>query len=101
MYPLEWIMKPPDPEFRERNRKERLWFVKKQAEWVRSVPNEVRSEEQCRMINALYANKDQFPLTKEEYLNMIEKARAFSKNRKGSPPFPERLKDRNNQKIEI
>ena len=85
-------MKPPDPEFRERNRKDRLWFVKKQAEWVRSVPNEVWSEKQCNLINALYAHKDQFPLTKEEYLNMIEKARALSKRRKGSPPLPKRLR---------
>lgn len=85
-------MKPPDPEFRERNRKDRLWFVKKQAEWVRSVPNEVWSEEQCKLINALYAHKGQFPLTKEEYLNMIEKARALSGRRKGSPPLPKRLR---------
>lgn len=85
-------MKPSDPEFRERNRKERLWFVKKQVEWVLSVPNEVWSEQQRKMIDALYANKDQFPLTKEEYLNMIEKARALSKRRKGFPPFPQRLR---------
>ena len=85
-------MKPPDPEFREKIRKDRIWFVKKQAEWVLSVPNEVWSEEQCRLINNLYAHKDQFPLTKEEYLNMIEKARALSGRRKGSPPLPERLR---------
>lgn len=85
-------MKPPDPGFREMNRKERLLFVKKHARWVRSVPNEVWSEEQCRLINALYENRDQFPLTKEEYLNMVEKARALSGRRKGSPPLPERLR---------
>lgn len=85
-------MKPPDSEFRERNRKERIWFVKKQAEWVRSVPNEVWSEQQCRMINALYAHKDQYPLTKKEYLEMIEKARLLSGRRKGSPPLPKRFR---------
>ena len=85
-------MKPPDLEFREKNRKERIWFVKKQAEWVRSAPNEVWSEQQCKMINALFANKDQFPLTKEEYLNMVEKARILSMRQKGSPPLPKRLR---------
>jgi len=81
-------MIPPDPEFRQQNRRERIWFVKKSAAWVRSVPNEVWSERQCALINALLANRANFPLTKEQYLRMIESARRKSDRRKGSPVMP-------------
>jgi len=84
-------MIPPDPEFRQQNRRERILFVKKSADWVRSVPNEVWSERQCALINALLANRSNLPLTKEQYLRMIETARRKSDRRKGSPVMPSRV----------
>lgn len=81
-------MKPPGKEFRENLRKERIWFVKKSAEWVRSVPNEVWSLKQAEFINSLFKNRDSYPLTREQYLSMIEIARSLSGRRKGSPPMP-------------
>jgi len=85
-------MIPPDPEFRLQNRKERIWFVKKSADWVRSVPNEVWSARQCTLINALLANRDTIPITKEQYLNMIESAQRNSDRRTGSPVMPSRIR---------
>ncbi|MCX6700226.1 MAG: hypothetical protein NTV68_09895 [Methanomicrobiales archaeon] len=84
-------MIPPDPEFRQQNRRERIWFVKKSADWVRSVPNEVWSERQCALINALFVNRANFRLNKEQYLMMIESARRKSDRRKGSPVMPSRV----------
>lgn len=81
-------MIPPDPEVRQQNRRERIWFVKKSAEWVKSVPNEVWSERQCVLINALLLNRANIPFTKEQYMRMIESARQNSDRRKGSPVMP-------------
>jgi hypothetical protein len=81
-------MIPPDPELRQQNRRERICFVKKSADWVRSVPNEVWSGRQCVLINALLANRANIPITKEQYLRMIESARRNSDRRTGSPVMP-------------
>ena len=85
-------MIPPDPELRLQNRRERIWFVKKLADWVRAVPNEVWSARQCTLINALLANRENMPITKEQYLNMIESAQQHSDRRTGSPVMPSRMK---------
>jgi len=84
-------MIPPDPELRLQNGRERIWFVKKSADWVRSVPNEVWSERQCTLINALLANRGNIPITKEQYLRMIESAQRNSDRRTGSPVMPSRI----------
>jgi hypothetical protein len=81
-------MIPPDPEFREQNRRERIWFVRKSADWVRSVSNEVWSARQCILINALLANRGNILITKEQYLRMIESAQRNSDKRTGSPVMP-------------
>jgi len=84
-------MIPPDPELREQNRRERIWFVKKSADWVRGVSNEVWSERQCNLINALLANRGNMPITKEQYLRMIESAQRNSNRRTGTPVMPSEM----------
>jgi hypothetical protein len=84
-------MKPPDDDYREKNRRERIWFVKKSAEWVNKVPNEIWSHRQSEFINSLFLNRKNFPLTKEQYLCMIEKARSVSNRQTGSPPMPKNI----------
>ena len=84
-------MNPPDPEFREKNRRERIRFVKQSAAGVRSVQNEVWSERQCTLINALLANRRSLPITREQYLGMIASARRRSDRRRGSPVMPSRM----------
>lgn len=74
---------------REKNRIERIWFVKKSAEWVRTTPNEVWSKKHSEFINSLFLNRKNFPLTKEQYLHMVDTARSRSNRRKGSPPMPD------------
>lgn len=86
--PLESPMRSPDIEFREKNRNERIWFVKKSAEWVITVPNKVWSQRQSELINSLFLNRKNFPLTKEQYLNMLSTAREVSHRRTGSPCMP-------------
>lgn len=41
-------------EFREQNRKDRLWFVDYWAEYVRTHPDEDWSMQQNKLINAVY-----------------------------------------------
>ena len=50
---------------REKNRQERLAFVRRHALWVRRVPNEVWSREQAYLIDAFLANAGSYavPLT--------------------------------------
>ena len=84
-------MIPPDPELREQNKRERIWFVKKSADWVKNVSNEVWSERQCTLINALLVNRENIPITKEQYLRMIESAKKISDRRTGSPVMPSEM----------
>ncbi|HNV39563.1 MAG TPA: hypothetical protein PKJ46_10425 [Methanoculleus sp.] len=55
---------------RERNRQERLAFVRRHALWVREVPNEVWSREQADLIDAFFENAENFALSRSEYLRM-------------------------------
>ena len=85
-------MIPPDNEFREKIRKDRISFIMRSTEWVLSVPNEVWSKKQSEFINSQFHNRKSYPLTKSQYLHMIETARRLSGRRKGSPPMPERFR---------
>jgi len=60
---------------REKNRQERLAFVRRHALWVREVPNEVWSREQADLIDAFFENAQNFALSRSEYLRMHRVAR--------------------------
>jgi len=55
---------------RERNRQERLAFVRKQALWVREVPNEVWSREQADLIDSFLENAGNYALSRARYLDL-------------------------------
>jgi hypothetical protein len=55
---------------REKNRQERLAFVRKHALWVREVQNEVWSREQADLIDAFFENAENFALSRSDYLRM-------------------------------
>ena len=57
---------------RERNREERLEFIRFYAEWVKKVPNEVWSRQQARLINSFVKNARNFKMSREAYLRMVE-----------------------------
>ncbi|UUX92568.1 hypothetical protein [Methanoplanus endosymbiosus] len=61
---------------REDNRKERLDFIRKYAEWVRSVPNDVWSSQQAVILNSFMKNAANYALSPEEYLKMKAKSSA-------------------------
>ncbi|ASJ10298.1 hypothetical protein A3L12_02795 [Thermococcus sp. P6] len=50
-------------------------FIKLYLEWLRKTPNEIWSRRQAEFINALLENAVNFPLSKEEYLRIKERAR--------------------------
>ncbi|HRT11857.1 MAG TPA: hypothetical protein P5131_01675 [Methanoculleus sp.] len=62
---------------REKNRQERLAFVRRHALWVRRVPNEVWSREQADLIDAFLANAGSYALSRARYLEMHQ---ALSRN---------------------
>jgi hypothetical protein len=64
---------------REKNRQERLAFVRRHALWVREVPNEVWSREQADLIDAFFENAQNFALSRSDYLQMHRVARHCSK----------------------
>ena len=55
---------------RERNLLQRLEFVRFYARWVKSVPNEVWSEQQAVIINSMVKNARNFMMSVEEYLEL-------------------------------
>ena len=57
---------------REANRRERLWFVRYYANWVRKVQNRVWSREQAKFIDSLILNARNFYLSPKGYLKMKE-----------------------------
>jgi len=59
----------------KRDMKERIKFIKRYVEWLKKTPNEVWSAQQAEFINALLENAKNFPLSKEEYLRMKERAK--------------------------
>ncbi|MDK2915684.1 hypothetical protein [Methanoculleus sp. DTU007] len=60
---------------REKNRQERLNFVRRHALWVRGVPNEVWSREQADLIDAFFENAKNFALSRSDYLQMHQTQR--------------------------
>ncbi len=60
---------------REKNRQERLAFVREYALWVRRVPNEVWSREQADLIDAFLANAGNYALSRARYLRMHQARR--------------------------
>ena len=60
---------------RERNLLQRLEFVRFYARWVKSVPNEVWSEQQAVIINSMVKNARNFMMSVEEYLELKNKER--------------------------
>jgi len=61
---------------REKNRQERLAFVRRYAEWVNEVPNEVWSSQQALIIESFLENARNYALTPSEYLRMHKTVRA-------------------------
>ncbi len=57
-----WYTWPWENSYVKKRMNGKFWY--KQAEWVRSVPNKVWREHQCRMIHALYAPY-RYPWTKK------------------------------------
>ena len=70
---------------KERNKEERLKFIRFYAEWVRKVPNEVWSRQQAELINSFVKNARNFKMSKEAYLRMVDyKASGKGVREKGS-----------------
>ena len=63
---------------REQNRKERLAFIRRYSEWVKSVPNEVWSRQQASLINSFLSNSKNFQLDRKEYLAMKSRSKAVT-----------------------
>ncbi|WP_305066727.1 hypothetical protein [Methanoculleus sp.] len=55
---------------REKNRQERLAFVRRHALWVRRVPNEVWSRQQADLIDSFLENARNYALSRARYLEM-------------------------------
>ena len=58
---------------REQNLKERLNFIRFYANWVKTVPNEIWSQQQAEFIDSLFDNAKNFSLTPEKYLKAIRR----------------------------
>ncbi len=59
----------------EKNRQERLWFVRHWAEYVKTHPDKDWSKQQNVIINSMFQNSKNYPLTKEQYLDIKERLR--------------------------
>ncbi len=72
---------------RERNRMERLTFIRRYSKWVKSVPNEVWSRQQASLINSFLSSSKNFQLGREEYLAMKSRSKStttqMSKHNRG------------------
>ena len=60
---------------RHANFEERLEFTRRNAAWVKSVPNEVWSRECAKLINSFMESARNFALTPQQYLKMVERRR--------------------------
>ena len=56
---------------RDRNRSERLAFIRSYAAWVRSAPNSEWSSQQAELINAFMENAKNYAISREQYLNIV------------------------------
>jgi len=69
---------------KSQNFKERLWFIHLYAQWVKSVPNYEWSNQQAKFIDSLILNGQNYCLSPEEYLNMIDAGKKVKNKRLGS-----------------
>lgn len=53
-----------------RDRKERMWFIRLWANYVRTHPDKEWSAQQRILIDSQFQNAQNYPLTKEEYLEI-------------------------------
>ena len=60
---------------REQGRMERLAFIKRYSEWVKSVPNAVWSRQQASLINSFLTSSKGFQLGRREYLMMKDRSK--------------------------
>lgn len=58
---------------KKKNFEERLKFIHYYAEWVKKVPNEVWSKQQAELINSFMLNAHNFRMSREKYLEMVDK----------------------------
>jgi hypothetical protein len=56
---------------REKNRLERLEFIRSYAAWVLRVPNCEWSSQQAELINAFMENAGNYALSREQYLRIM------------------------------
>lgn len=57
---------------RNRNREERLAFVRAYARWVKAVPNEVWSRQQAEFLDSLFDNS-RASISAEAYLRIVDR----------------------------
>jgi len=69
---------------REQNQKERLAFIKRYSEWVKSVPNEIWSKQQAVLINSFLMSSKDFQLDRKAYLMMKNRSKTACPRR--NPP---------------
>ena len=55
---------------KEKNKQERIKFVKLWADYVRTHPDKEWSKQQNVLINSLFQNAQNFKLTKKDYLEI-------------------------------
>ncbi len=60
---------------KKKNLLQRLEFIRFYAKWVKSVPNEVWSEQQAVLINSMMKNARNFMMSGEEYLRSKERCK--------------------------
>jgi len=56
---------------RAKNFQELLWFIHKYTEWLKRAPNKVWSSEQAEFIDSLILNGQNYSLSANQYLNMV------------------------------
>lgn len=67
---------------KEKNLDESLKFIHFYAAWVKKAPNRVWSKQQAEVIDSLMLNARNFQLSREEYLQMVDRAK--KRNSKGT-----------------
>jgi hypothetical protein len=58
---------------KKKNREERIKFVHEYAAWVKKVPNDVWSRQQAVLIDSFMENSKNFMMSREKYLEMVDK----------------------------
>lgn len=68
---------------REKNIEQRREFVRFQARWVKSVPNEVWSRQQADLIDSFLENAMNLDLTPEQYLGILRERGSHRRQPRG------------------